>query len=636
MPRCLFRRSRAALPALLGGLCCACAQARGFTADTQLLPPVVVSASTFSQPLSQALPSTSVITRAQIVHSGARNLSTLLQRVAGVQLTFNGGPGQTSTTYLRGFGSSDMGVLVLLDGVPLTAQDYSGSTGYLQNLTTDQIQRIEIVRGNVSAIYGSGAIGGVILITTREGSATPRASITVSAGSQDTASLSADASGQVGRTRLQAGWSRYTTQGLRSVSPQAAPAYGAGDATDGYRNDTRNASIVQRLADGHSVGLRAFRSDGVYDYSNGNGSGRTLQQLVQLFSNDRLAAGWTSHLSLSRQSVDNSNWSSGSYGGGARTRVLLAQWRNVVRLDAHWIATGGASWQRQRIETDGPGAFPNVSRNARAVFAGLDGRFGAEQLQFNLRRDSVDGLAAQNTEYLGASHALGRGFKLLASYSTAFNAPPLGYLYSNVPAYFLEANPALRPERAHSTEAGLQWHSGAALVRATLFDTRMTDAWSYGSDPATGMSQFQNIASARTRGLELAGSAAWRGWQLDANLTLQQPVDLSQPGQPTLPRRARSMANLQVSHAWHGMLLGASAHYSGPRPDSNYADYPAVPVVLGAYTTLDLSASGRLAPRWSWNVHVRNLFDKAYQTAYGYNRAPFGIFVGLTWQPWGA
>lgn len=629
----MFQTRLTYLAALAGAVSCLPAHAQDTSPATQTLPPVVVSASTFAQPLSQALPATSVITHAQIEQSGARNLTTLLQRVAGVQLTFSGGPGQTSTTFVRGFGSTDMGVLVLLDGVPLGAQDYSGSTGYLQNLTTDQIQRVEIVRGNVSAIYGSGAIGGVILITTREGSAKPSASVSAMAGSQDTAGLSADASGQVGRTHLQAGWSRYVTQGLPSLSPTLAAAYGAGSATDGYRNDTRNASLVQDLAPGHSLGLRAFRSDGVYDYSNGSGSGRTQQQLVQAFSDDHITRDWSSHLSLSQQTVDNSNWLSGSYSGAARTRVQMAQWRNVLRLDTHWTLTGGADWQHQAIETDGPGAFPDVSRNARAVFAGIDGLFGADQVQFNLRHDSVDGLAGQDTGYLGASHALGGGFKLLASYSTAFNAPPLGYLYANVPAYYIEANPALRPEKAHSTEAGLQWEGTATLLRATLFDTRMTDEWSFGSDPVTGLSQFQNIASSRTRGLELTGSTAWRGWQIDGNLTLQQPIDLSQPGQPTLQRRARSMANLQLSHEWHGVLLGASAHYSGPRPDLNYADYPATPVVLGSYTTVDLSASGSLAPRWGWNVHVRNLFDKAYQTAYGYNRAPFGVFVGLTWHP---
>ncbi len=613
---------------------CAVAHAQQ-AASPQQLPPVVVSAATFSQPLSQALPSTSVITRRQIVNSGASNLTTLLQRIAGVQLTFNGGPGQTSTTYVRGFGSTDLGVLVLLDGVPLTAQDTSGSAGYLQNLGTDQIQRIEIVRGNVSAIYGSGAIGGVILITTREGGAAPHASVSAMAGSQGTASLSADAGGTYGRTRVQAGWSRYTTQGIASVNPAQDP-YVSGDARDGYRNSTQNASIQQQLAPGQRVGLRAFRSDGQYTYSNTAGAGQTVQQLYQLYSDNRIASDWTSHLSVSQQTVDNANSYGGLYSGGARTRVQMLQWRNVLRLDPHWTLTGGAQWQHQAIETDGPGSFANLSRDARAVFAGINGVFGANQLQFNLRHDSVGGLSSQNTGYLGYARRLGGGFKALASYSTAFNAPPLGYLYANIPSYGLEANPQLKPEQAHSAEAGLQWHSATTLLRATLFDTRMTDEWVYATDPSNFLSQFRNVASSRTRGLEFSGSSSWRDWMLDGNLTLQQPVDLSQPGHPTLQRRARSLANLELSRRLRGVLLGASLHYSGPRPDVDYSGATAVPVSLGSYTTLDLSAGGSLDPHWSWKLYVRNVLDKAYQTAYGYNRAPLGVFFGLTWLPTGS
>ena len=139
------------------------------------LSTVVISAATFPQPLAQALPSVSVLTRVQIERSGVKNLSTLLQRIAGVQITSNGGPGHTATPYLEGFGGTDAGVLVLLDGVPLTAEDASGGGDYLENLTTDQIERIEVIHGNVSAIYGSGAIGGVILITTRDGGRKSRA-----------------------------------------------------------------------------------------------------------------------------------------------------------------------------------------------------------------------------------------------------------------------------------------------------------------------------------------------------------------------------------------------------------------------------------------------------------------------------
>ncbi|MDD4887815.1 MAG: TonB-dependent receptor plug domain-containing protein, partial [Thiomonas sp.] len=301
------------------------AQAQTAPADATTLPPVVVSATGYPQPLSNALPSVSVITREQIEQSGAQNLTTLLQQVAGVQVTSNGGPGQSGNVFLRGFGGPD--VLVLLDGVPMNAQDATG-TSYLNNFTTDQIQRIEIIRGNVSAIYGSGAIGGVVLITTREGSKTPQASVSVSAGSRNTATVSANASGQVGNTALQAGVSRYTTQGISAINP--AQQTNVNPNANGYRNTTVNGSIVQTLAPGQSLGLRAFRSqgrasydsDGAYASPTDTNLSSTTQELYQLFSDNQLAAAWKSHLNLSQQSTTNTtqNFSAYPYSGAYRTR----------------------------------------------------------------------------------------------------------------------------------------------------------------------------------------------------------------------------------------------------------------------------------------------------------------------------
>lgn len=614
----IFFRTALAAAISLAGLN---AQAQTAPADATTLPPVVVSATGYPQPLADALPGVSVITREQIEQSGAQNLTALLQQVAGVQVTSNGGPGQSGNVYVRGFGGPD--VLVLLDGVPMNAQDATG-VAYLNNFTTDQIQRIEIIRGNVSSIYGSGAIGGVVLITTRAGSKKPQASISVTAGSRNTATVSANASGQVGNTALQAGVSHYTTQGIPAQNPQQS---GLPNTADGYRNTTMNGSIVQTLAPGQTLGLRAFRGDGKYTYSNGTLSGQTKQDLYQLFSDNQFTRDWNSHLSLSQQETTNDNAPAGNL-SHYRTRVQQLLWRNVVQLTPGWTATAGVDLQKQAIVGNynfGPyysGAFDHA-RNARAVFAGIEGSLDGNSLQLNLRHDAIDGYSAENTGYLGYGRELGGGFKAIASYATAFNAPPLGYLYDPN-----AGNPNLKPEKAHTVEAGLQWAQGANVWRATLFQTKATEQWNYGQNFT-----FQNIASARTRGLELTGQGVWRGWAYDANLTLQQPVDTSKPGDPTLQRRARSLANVSVNHEFASVLYGAAVHYSGPRWDYNYNAYPAQRLTLGSYTTVDLTASGAVSKDWSWNARVQNLFNKKYQTVYGYNREPLGVFVGLTWRP---
>lgn len=598
------------------------------SANTTILQPVVVSATGYPQPVSTALPSVSVITRDQIEESGAQNLATLLQQVAGVQVTSNGGSGQTGNVFVRGFGGPD--VLVLLDGVPMNAQDATGSA-YLNNFTTDQIQRIEVIRGNVSAIYGSGAIGGVVLITTRHGGKTPQASLSVTAGSRNTWTSSANASGQVGNTELQAGISRYTTAGISAINP--AQQSHVNPNANGYRNTTMNGSIVQQLAPGQSLGLRAYRSEGRASYDSygsyasptDTNLNSTTQELYQLFSDNQFSSNWTSHLSASQQTTTGSiqNFSAYPFAAGYRTRVQQLLWRNEVQLSEGWTATAGLDLQHQSIDTTGGGGIPSEGRNAKAVFAGLNGAFSGNQIQINVRRDSMDGYAAQTTGYLGYGRELGGGFKAIASYSTAFNAAPLGYLYA--PYY---GNPNLQPEKAHSAEAGLQWSHGASVWRATVFQTKATGQWLYDF----GTSSFQNIASSRTRGVELSGRGAYAGWGYVANLTMQQPVDTSKAGDPTLQRRARSLANVSISHAVGDVLLGASAHYSGPRWDNSSAGR----VTLGAYTTVDLTASGPITSQWSWSARVQNVFDKKYQTAWSYNREPFGLFLGLTWRPLGS
>lgn len=590
-----------------------------------VLPPVVVSASTFPQPLSAALPSVSVLTREDIEASGARNLTTLLRQVAGVQITSAGGPGQSGNIFIRGFSGPD--VLVLIDGVPMNAQDSTGNA-YLSNLQTSQIERVEIIRGNVSAIYGSGAVGGVVLITTLGAGSAPQASVSVGGGSQGTASTSAEASTKAGRTELQAGFSRYTTQGIPSQDPAQS---GLPDQSDGYRNDTANLSIRQELASGHSIGLHAYDSEGRFTFDNGTVGGQTHQDVFGVDADDRFGAAWTSHLSLSQQTTLSSF--GGSYASDYHTRVSQLEWRNVVGLGAGWTATGGVDLQQQSISSDGGGGIPSASRHANAAFAGIDGTLAGNELQLNVRHDDVGGFDAQNTGYLGWGRPVGDGFKLIADVSTAFNAPPLGYLYYQVPGVFgTIPNPQLKPEKAHSAEAGLQWTRGSQYLRATLFQTTATDQWAYVTvDPVNFIGQFQNIDSARTRGLELSLRGAGGAWRWHGNLTLQDPVDTSPgAGDSTIPLVAHTLANAGVQREFAGMQLGSEVHFSGPRYD------PFGGQTLGAYAVVDLSASRAITREWRWQLRVDNLFDHRYQTNYGYDTQPLGVFLELTWTPFGA
>jgi vitamin B12 transporter len=595
-------------------------------AQAQTLKDVVVTPTRNAQPLADALPHTTVLGPEEITRSQAIDLPSLLSREAGFQFNQNGGRGTSSSLFLRG--SASLQVLVLVDGVAINKQDATGSVS-LEHLMLDQIERVEIVRGNVSAIYGTGAIGGVIQVFTKKGGGQPSAQFTVEVGSRSSNKVSAStqgAFGAEGATKISAGVAANRTNGFTALNPTQAAA--ANPDADGYRNDNWSFSLSQDLAKGHTVGLRNTHSKGRFDFDSNFDAptdihkGQTAIDATTLFTENRFTRDWLSKFSWSESRDRNSNDfpANVSFGTAAFTdhyvtknRVL--NWTNTIALADTISLTGGLESQRQSIDADdGLGRQYQVKRQTRAVFGGVQGQFGAHSLQANVRHDSLSNIASETTGYLGYGFDIGKEWKALASVSSAFNVPPLGYLY----APFI-GNPALQPEKARSHELGLQYSSGDHIVRGTYFSTRVRDQLVY--DNATSI--FQNVARTKNSGLELSYSGKVGATDVRASLTQQDPVDESTGQQ--LPRRAKSLAALSLSQPLGAWRLGADLRYSGGRPDG--ANY------LSAYTVMDLSARYQITPELEAFGRVENVSDKVYQTAYGYNQTPRGVFVGVRWAP---
>lgn len=617
-----FRARLALLP-----LACATALAAQAQSETTLHE-TVVTATRNPQLLSSTMPHTTVISREDIERSQASDLVSLLQREAGLQRTQNGGVGTVSSVFMRG--APSLQTLVLIDGVPLNKQDASGAVS-LEHLMLDNVERVEIVRGNVSAIYGSGAIGGVIQVFTRTGSTEPSARLLAEAGSRGTGKLSAQVSGRVGRTALNAGISRYVTDGFSSIN--AAQLGNANPDDDAYQNTSVNFNVSHELAPRQRIGARFMRSEGHTDYDHAFGAPTDQQfsltrlQQASLFA-DNTWGDWRSRVTLSEQSDRSRTTDNGTYGSidGFRTRTTVLNWTNNLAMGSDWLLTAGLERQRQAVDTASTSAFVtpyDVSRHATAWFGGVEGGLGAGVLQLNLRHDKVGDLS-KSTGFLGYSLPLGPSIKLIASTSSAFNAPPLGYLYA--PYY---GNATLKPEVAHSHELGLQFTREAHLLRATWFDTRVSNQLDYD----TSVSRFANIGKTHNRGLELSYQGQWADTRLRAGLTLQDPKnDIT--GE-TLQRRARHFWSMGVSHPLGGWLLDADLRHSGRRSD-RYTDATTFAVVdtpLGAYTVLDLAASYRLRPDLELRARIDNLSDKVYQTVYGYNQQPRSVYLGLSWKP---
>lgn len=587
---------------------------------TPELKPVIVTASRNPQQLTDALLHTTVLQQADIERSQASDVLGLLQREAGVQFTQNGGRGTASSLFLRG--SASLQTLVLLDGIPLTRQDATGSLG-LEHVAIEQIERVEIVRGNVSAIYGSGAIGGVIQIFSKRAAGAPSALIKVEAGSRGSSKIATSVQGAFGAngsTRIVAGMASERTEGFSALNVVQVP--NANPDKDGYKNRNEHFSISHEFQKGHALGLRLQRTEGRYDFDSSFGAptdiqqGRNRHSTVSISSDNRFTQNWLSRMSLTQRTDKGVDSDNGAFGfiSLATTKVQQFNWSNTIALGQDTSLTLGLEQQRQSIDADDGFAPYSNKRHVKAVFTGIQTQFGAHQLQLNLRNDRVQGLRAETTGYIGYGFSLTPEWKMVASRSTAFNAPTLGYLY-----YPFGGNANLLPEKAKSAEIGVQWSQKNQVLRATVFDTRSRNLFEY--DLVNN--SFANVANTRNRGLEVSYNAKLGHWDLRASLTSQHPKDVS-TGQ-SLNRRAKTLAALSVDHTMGAWDWGGDLRMSGSRRDGAKQ--------LSAYELLDLRMRYRFDPQWSAFARIENVFNRSYQTVSGYNQAPRGVFVGMQWQP---
>ena len=596
------------------------------------LPETVVTASRNPQLLASALPHATVMSREDIERSQATDLVSLLEREAGVQKTQNGGLGSVSTVFLRG--SAALQTLVLIDGVPQNKQDASGAVS-LEHLMLDQVERVEIVRGNVSAIYGSGATGGVIQIFTRTGNRKPTASLAIQAGPRAFRKVTGSFSTQVGNTTMSADLSRVSTSGFSAVNPAQYP--NANPDADGYKNTSLNFAITHQFSKSHSFGARGFKVNGDVSYDSGFGTPSDVQSAgtrlsqFSVFSDNKFGD-WRSRLTLSEQSDKSQLRDNAMFGfnGSFTTRATVLGWVNTIALSDNWLATAGLEQQRQRVEAFDEDTLAGndyrQQRSTTALFAGLEGKLVGGDVQFNVRRDKVGNLDA-TTGFLGYGYPISKNIKLMGSLSTAFNAPPLGYLFA--PGF---GNPMLKPEYAKSREIGAQYEAAGQLIRASYFDTRTRNQLGY--DPSIGaFGAFNNVDRTRNSGTEMSYKGRFGATDLRAGLTLQDPKnDLT--GE-RLQRRAATMWTAGVSHELGAWRLGADLLHSGARPDAYFdaATFNSVNTTLPSYTRLNLSAQYRVTPEVLLKARLDNAVDAKYQTVYGYNQQPRSLYFGAVWTP---
>ena len=579
---------------------------------------IVVTPTGASQKLAAPLQHTSLITRADIESSGAGDLPTLLRQESGVEIAQTGGLGAQSAIRIRGSESDH--VLVLIDGVRVNSAS-TGATA-IDQILLDEIERIEIVRGNVSSVYGSDAIGGVVQIFTRHGEGQMKVSGRVGLGSDDTRKLALAIGGSLGDTRGHLGVSRTQTDGFSSARAEFVPApfvFAAADIDDdATRNTTFNRALSHRLQAGHEIGATAFQSRGdtEFDGTSRNHSEQTLTAL-SAYSDNRWLPGWHSRVQISQGVDDLESDFNGAPGDRFKTRNRQFTWHNTVEAGQGLLRLGVEGlWQR----FDTNQAYSDDARRVGSVLAGYTLAVGAHDLQLNLRHDDYSDIGGATTGLVGYGYRLTPALRLSASLSTAFRAPTFNELYGP-----FGSNPALDPERAKSIEAGLTYNGVHGLARVTAFATRTRDLINF--VPPTFSAT--NVDRAENHGVELSWQGRLAGLDARGALTLQNPEDAA-TGLGLL-RRADRFGSVSLGSSAGTLDWRAEVLASGSHPDIHATNFSRVSVP--GYAVLNLNLGWKPARDWKLTGKLLNLLDKDYALVHGYNTQGRALFVEMAYAP---
>jgi vitamin B12 transporter len=581
------------------------------------LTPVTVTGTGTPRTLGSEIAATSVLTRADIERAGARDAVQVLQMLGTALVEQQGGAGTLAAVRVRGADARD--TLVLVDGLPLN--DVTTGQPLFQQIPADLIERVEVVRGNLSALYGANATGGVIQIFTRRGPASgATAQVEGGLGSRGTRAWSASAGVNAGLVRARWGAGFERTEGF-----SAGNTANANPDADGNHRKHAWLALDAQLAQGHEFAVDLRHVDGRAEYddpqfglSTDTHQQRELQTAVAVrashaLGGDAVKLAW--RLGDSRQSRRDTVV---SQFGGVRDNTLHNK-TGAVELSVS-TPTGlvALAAVERLVQSTTSASYTQRGRDTDVVRAGViyDGAWFS--MQANLRHDRTSDFGSATTGLLGARFAVGGGWSAVTSASTSFTPPTLDFLFFDC-SPFTCSNPDLQPEKARNVDAGVQWENSSTLLRATAFTARY-------KDKIVNDANFvpRNMGRAKNDGLELTARQAMGTWAWRGEATFQNPRDAGNGAR--LIRRARRQLALRADYtqpAWHA---GGGLRHVGDRLDTGGRARP-------SYTVVDASAHWTFAPQWSLSASVDNVFDRHYEPVADYNGRPRSLFLGLSWKP---
>jgi len=569
------------------------------------IDPVTVTATRVEMPASRALGSVDILTREELDRLVAADLGDALRLRSGVEVARLGGAGHQTSIFLRGTESNH--VLVLVDGLRINPGTIGSAA--IQNIAPELVERVEVVKGPRSALYGTDAIGGVIHVITRQGR-DAGARVQAGYGRHDTrtASLSAGFGGEAIGGSVGAAWQDSAGFPTR-----------AGDSNDrGYEH--RSFAVALRGEAGPAeLSLRAWHAAGTLGYSD-----FFLAPVDQDYENAAFGAGaafaptgvWDTRVTVGRALDEIEQIQSADF---LRTRRWTLDWQNNFALSGRQLLSTGLLWQDEDADAESFGLPYRSVIETRQFW--LQHQFEAGRNRLLLAaawtdHETFGGHLTWNAEY---GFAFGERALVTIAAGTAFRAPDATDLYG------FGGNAWLEPEESESLELGWRLRIGERqTVAVTLFRNDIDQLIEFVvTDPVTFEGENRNVERARIEGAEFSWRYEGEAWSARAGATLQDPRD-EQTGTRLL-RRARANVTLAVARRFGAHELALDLLRAGERRDFGFPD----PVSLSAYWLAILSARIALGEDWTILARAENLFDEDYELARGFNTMGRSLFVAL-------
>ena len=594
----------------------------GFSAPLQAqetpqnLPDMVVTATRTETAKSQLAAAATVYTRQDIERLQAKTLPELLSGSTGIDIVQTGGYGKDTNLYMRGTNSDH--VLVLIDGIK--AGSVTSGTTPFQFIPIDQVERVEIIRGPQSSLYGSEAIGGVIQIFTRKGGQQDKPSVTLDAGggSYDTYRASGSVSGQWKNSWYSLGSSQFGSQGFNSRQPTPG-IFGVNQPDkDGYLNTALNARAGHRFDNNAEVEAFFMHAEGKSEFD-GNFQNKTefVEQNVGTTASMNIVDNWRSILRLGQSRDEADNFApNGAFASRFNSTRWNASWLNEVALsDDHQLVIGS---DYRLDQVDSSTAYNETSRYDAGIFTELHSRI-LDNHFFNasLRGDKNEAFGEQVTGNFGWRYNGNYGISPFAGFGNAFKAPTFNQLY--FPGF---GNPSLKAEQSTSFEAGLAGNHDWLQWELRGYHTNIDNLIVAVTNPATFLSSAENVGKAQIDGIEAEIGTHIMDWNNKLSMNLMSPQN--RESNMRLPRRTDKTLSYDLSRSFGQLDLGAKVLAQAGRFDDTLNK-----TKVAGYVTVDLRSTYHLSKNWALSAKLNNLLDKNDQTVHTYNTADRNFFVSI-------